>query len=436
MAATVSQDERAKWDTYYRSVELPAETPVLARFGADFAAAVSELLPRGGRVLEAGAGAGWHSLALHRTGRFEVTLLDFSEEALRHARALFAREGRAASFLLGDARAPGPAEYDLVFNSGVLEHFPFAEQVQMLRAMASRSTSLVLALVPNRRCYWYWIWRVQAAARGDWPFGDERPATSLLPAFAAAGLDVVGERVLGAAWTESFFDYLDGIEPALRAPLLAVHRSPLIDADVKGYLLGALGRVAGAPAPAVPDWTGTAVGSEGENGLAGALADALALQVQGQTRWLRLQEEAARQLTRMQEAAALHGAERDRLQAQLQADSAARAVEQGEYRRQLDEANARAGTMAAASAALQAQLGVAGAERDRAVLQVRALTEEQCAAKACHQQLLRERDELLRQHRELQAWHAHVSSSLTFRLLRRLDQVRARLRGRRGPVTD
>ena len=30
--------------------------------------AVSSLLPGGGRVLEAGAGAGWHSLALARTG--------------------------------------------------------------------------------------------------------------------------------------------------------------------------------------------------------------------------------------------------------------------------------------------------------------------------------------------------------------------------------
>ncbi|MEO6595655.1 MAG: class I SAM-dependent methyltransferase, partial [Planctomycetota bacterium] len=204
MVSPAGGAERDKWDRYYASAAIEDDDEVMARFGAEFAAAVSELLPEGGRVLEAGAGAGGHSLALARTGKFAVTVLDFSEQALRHARTRFARADLAADFVLADARNPGLPEYDLVFNSGVLEHFGVPEQVQVVRSMASRSRNLVLALVPNRECYWYWIWRIQAAVRGDWAFGSEIAAGELSSVFAAADLEVLGERVLGQDWTESF----------------------------------------------------------------------------------------------------------------------------------------------------------------------------------------------------------------------------------------
>jgi 2-polyprenyl-3-methyl-5-hydroxy-6-metoxy-1,4-benzoquinol methylase len=429
--------ERAKWDAYYAAADLPAETPMQARFCAEFAEAVSALLPGGGRVLEAGAGAGWHSLALARTGRFQVTLLDFSEQALRHARALFEREGCTASFVLADAREPGAAEYDLVFNSGVLEHFPFADQVQLVQAMASRSTNLVLALVPNRRCYWYWFWRVQAAARGDWPFGKELPAGTLAPVFAAAGLDVVGERVLGEAWTESFFDYLDGIDPAFRDCLLAVHRSPLLDADVKGYLLGALGRVSGAPGTPAPGWArDRADGGDAE--LASALADALAVQIHGHGQLLRSQEEATRHAAerdrlqrQLQENSTRHDAECARLQAELQQEIARGAADRTGHVEQARALTARADAGEAEAARLSAELA---ASREQGAQQCRELAERLRAASAVHEQLAKERDALRQTCQELQAWHGHVSRSLTFRLLRRLDRVRAFLGGR-GPVS-
>ena len=79
----------------------------------------------------------------------------------------------------------GSAEFDLVFNAGVLEHYTYQEQVALLQGMASRSRRYVLVLVPNRHCYWYWIWRLAVSGEGSWPYGKEVPIADLGGAFEA-----------------------------------------------------------------------------------------------------------------------------------------------------------------------------------------------------------------------------------------------------------
>ena len=93
--------------------------------------------------------------------------MDFSEKALNTAAGVFAREKLNGKFLKGDIRDPGPADFDLVFNAGVLERYTADEQSALLRAMASRSRRYVLALVPNAQCYWYWLSRTQRTSSGD-----------------------------------------------------------------------------------------------------------------------------------------------------------------------------------------------------------------------------------------------------------------------------
>ena len=131
--------EREKWDEYYGSITQDSEDETLHRFNQEFAQKVIDLLPEGGNVLEMGCGAGSQSLELARSGRFQVTLLDFSEKALDHARKLFERESLTASFVLADAFQPGEGQYDLVFNAGVIEHYSEEQQVALLRSMAMRS---------------------------------------------------------------------------------------------------------------------------------------------------------------------------------------------------------------------------------------------------------------------------------------------------------
>jgi SAM-dependent methyltransferase/glycosyltransferase involved in cell wall biosynthesis len=290
--------ERQKWDRHYASAAPVDEDAAMSPFHAELVERISQLIPAGSHILEAGCGAGWQSLALARTGRFDITLLDFSERALEQARTTFKREGIPAEFLLADACDPGEPLFDLVFNAGVLEHYSATEQVALLRGMASRSRKHVLALVPNRNCYWYWLWRIQQAAQGDWPYGKETPSTDLEAIFREAGLEFVGSAFFGSSWTESFISGLN-FEPPMRSMLLEIHRSGLIDPGQKSYLVAGLGNInshsqSGSVAPR--GWVRSPeIDADRENALAAAVADALALRVGAEGRLASLTRQVADQ---------------------------------------------------------------------------------------------------------------------------------------------
>lgn len=288
-AINVNPDtERQKWDAYYAALpNAEAEDEHTRQFRAEFTALVSDLLPEGGRVLEAGCGGGEQSLALAQSG-FDVTLLDFSSEALTKARRNFERAKIRAEFILADAFQPGAAQYDLVFNAGVLEHYNFDQQTALLRAMSSRSRKYILALVPNAQNYWYWLWRTQKSSQNLWPFGKEIPAHDLSRIFESAGLDYLGSAHLGASWTENFIAGLEGITSELKALLLDIHRAGIIPAAQTGYLVAGLGAVNHEETQRenlrgfVTSWlknVDSRVRPEVES-LTAALTDALALQVE------------------------------------------------------------------------------------------------------------------------------------------------------------
>lgn len=271
-----SPEEQAKWDAIY-AVPPPEESPWPIRaFSEQLADRIGELLPQGGRVLEAGCGTGWQSMVLAERGNFEVSLLDFSPKALQCAEHTFAQHRLSASFICQDAFQLGEPNFDLVFNVGVLEHYSFEQQVDLLRGMASRSRGYVLALVPNRLCYWYWIWRTQASAAGKWPFGKEIPTTNLADVFEAAGMKFFGHWFGGEKWTEQIIRDIPGLEEGVREQILAVHRSPLIPPHQKSHLTAALGTVDEAfSAPAC--WTRSAESEAGNiDRLSAALSDSMA----------------------------------------------------------------------------------------------------------------------------------------------------------------
>ncbi|MBC7217953.1 MAG: methyltransferase domain-containing protein [Candidatus Caldatribacterium sp.] len=285
--------EIQKWDEYYKLLPLVEEDDALKEFHKEFVQAITSLLAPGATILEAGCGAGWQSLALARTGLYHVTLLDASQEALEYARQLFEKEGLIACFVHGDVFESGKPEYDLVFNAGVLEHYNFDYQVQFLKGMASRAKKYVLVLVPNLRCYWYWLWRIQNAGEGLWPFGKEVPLYDLADVFQAAGLSVVGRKFFGASWTEAFINGLRGLDPDVRRLVLEVHRSGIVPLDQRCYLVACLG-VVGNEKLVISGWERSSVGESKEVGAAyAALADALALRVGAERRIVELERKVA-----------------------------------------------------------------------------------------------------------------------------------------------
>ncbi|MBM3143762.1 MAG: glycosyltransferase [Chloroflexi bacterium] len=272
--------ERQKWDHYYASLPSTDEDENIIRFREEFTSVVADLLPEGGWILEAGCGGGEQSLALAKTGKYQLTLLDFSAEALEKARLAFDREGLQAEFLLEDAFRPGNARFDLVFNAGVLEHYSTDQQGSLLRGMASRSEKYVLALAPNFRNYWYWLWRAHKTSQNQWPFGREVPALDLSGAFEAAGMRYLGSAFLGQSWTESFISGVDGMADDLKGLLLQIHRGGILPAAQTSYLVAALGGVDEVSAP--PGWGDLPEADRAPaiEALTAALTDALALQVE------------------------------------------------------------------------------------------------------------------------------------------------------------
>lgn len=342
--------ERAKWDQYYASLPIDDEAPLIRAFGEEFTDYITELLPTASKIIEAGCGAGWQSLALARTGKFQVSLLDFSHEALAYARQLFEREQWPVSFIEEDVFTPGTPNYDLVFNAGVLEHYTFEDQVAFLRGMASRSQQYVLILVPNKLCYWYWLWRAHEVNAGQWPYGKEVPLIDMSSAFEAAGIRMIGQTFMASNWTETFIHELPDISDELRHEIIEIHRSALsIPEAQKSYLIAFLGSV-GSAAPeqqSIPArWSQPSCKEELWRAEMNALlADALSLRIGAENTIRRLQ-------VQISEQAEAFTAQQEHLQTQLDEQTEESAAQQAQLQVRLDE---QAEVAAAEQAQLQAQ---------------------------------------------------------------------------------
>ena len=371
-----TQSEQQKWDSYYADREPVDDDEATARFNAEFVEAVAALLPGGGQTLEAGCGGGGQSLALAQTGRFEVSLMDFSARALAYARQRYARRQAPADFIEGDVLEPGQPAYDLVFNAGVLEHYSFDEQVSFLRGMASRSRRYVLVLVPNRFCYWYWLWRVQQASQGQWPYGKEVPWADLSDAFRAAGLTVLGQAFMGQAWTESFIGGLAGLDESLRQQLYEIHRSPLIPASQKSYLLAMLGSVT-PEAPELPRrWAAPQPEPRELAEMQAALADWFALRLADLNRLSRLEAQVIQ----------LQAAEQDQ-RARLASSEQARQTMEAELATRADALQALSAKVAERNQALQAARASLAEQNDRASVLAEQVAEHKKRASALAEQV-------------------------------------------------
>lgn len=166
---------------------------------------------RGKQILEVGCGSGKISARLAAQGAV-VSLVDYSEKALAAAQAVFAKQELTGRFIQADM-AQMPLEtgsFDLVWSSGVLEHYRTAEQTEALREMArvSRNQGIVASIVMNAACLPYRIGKWFAEQNGCWPWGEEYPVVSMLEPFGAAGLVNISEATCDFMSGADFLTFL------------------------------------------------------------------------------------------------------------------------------------------------------------------------------------------------------------------------------------
>jgi SAM-dependent methyltransferase len=180
-------------------------TPVLPVRGlsSPVAQALADLTSRGDVLLEAGCGSGTLSAELAAAGRI-IELCDFSQAILDRAAELFRVSGLPLPGLtLCDLTQPLPwpdRALDVVWSSGVLEHWTDEELLPIVSEMARISRKSVISLVPYAGCVFYRMGKHLAEASGRWPYGREIPRRSLKPIFERAGLSGVRECTVWNEW--------------------------------------------------------------------------------------------------------------------------------------------------------------------------------------------------------------------------------------------
>ena len=198
------QIKRLDPDSWHESIigkSIPEEIAARVKSNQlpDWFPVLEELTQEGNRVLELGSGTGELSAALALRGR-NVCLLDYSSSSLDFSKKLFELLGiRASKFVQADITRRFPFdsnEFDLVWSSGLLEHFDEIEVRHILKESQRVTKSKVLSLVPNARSIAYRIGKWNQEATGKWLWGYEKPILSLKREFELVGLTAIEEKTV------------------------------------------------------------------------------------------------------------------------------------------------------------------------------------------------------------------------------------------------
>lgn len=213
---------------------------------------MDETVP-GDRVLELGSGTGELSAYLARAGR-ATALFDFSQGTLDFASRVYQELGVNGQFTQGDVlkRLPfGDRTADIIWSSGLLEHFTDDEIAHIIKESARVANKRVISLVPNANSLPYRLGKDQQERSGRWIWGKEDPKATLEPVFRQAGLHRIREYSIAPEHALTFMDAPE-LQP-LRAEMAKAYAAlpaPILQSMNQGYLLVTIGEVDAEAAPA------------------------------------------------------------------------------------------------------------------------------------------------------------------------------------------
>jgi SAM-dependent methyltransferase len=136
----------------------------------------------------------------------ELTLSDTSEDCILANREAFANHGLAARFLTGDLfDSEFNEEFDIVINTGLLEHFEPTDAERLLRRISQslRPDGTYMTLVPYADGRLYRLCMARMKKKGTWELGPEKPL-STFKNLRSDQLVLVEERPIDALFQLSF----------------------------------------------------------------------------------------------------------------------------------------------------------------------------------------------------------------------------------------
>lgn len=196
-----------EWERAYLGPCVP-----VAELGSIVARQLAEIGHGDEALLEAGCGSAGISAELALAG-YNVILCDYSLAILRRAKVLFQISGlpEPPTVLCDISRGLPLADdaVDIVWSSGVLEHWSDEELILIVSEMRRVARRLVVSFVPSDRCVLYRFAKYVMETSGRWRYGREEPRSSLKDVFESAGLTRIQERILDFRASLDFASHLD-----------------------------------------------------------------------------------------------------------------------------------------------------------------------------------------------------------------------------------
>jgi len=127
------------------------------------------------KVIEVGCGTGITSLLLDN--HFEKTLLDINPDSIKLAKSIFNKYDKKADFLLCDMFTMDIEDecFDIVFNSGVIEHLNYEERVRAIKEYNRilKKDGIMIIAFPNHFNIFYRIGYLILNLFKKWPYPEE-----------------------------------------------------------------------------------------------------------------------------------------------------------------------------------------------------------------------------------------------------------------------
>jgi len=159
-------------------------------------------------LLELGSGTGELSAILGIYGRIPH-LLDYSEDSIDYAKALFRELGIQGYFYCADILKEIPMKedsVDWVWSSGLIEHLSDKQIMDVLKESVRVCKKGVMSLVPNANAIFYRIGKFRMEQEGSWLYGKEIPKFTMKDYFETAGLKNIEEYSVGVYHSLEFWD--------------------------------------------------------------------------------------------------------------------------------------------------------------------------------------------------------------------------------------
>lgn len=168
-------------------------------------------LPKNASTLETGCGSGHISGLLAKRG-YETTLVDFSKIALEKSEEFYQSQKIKGYFVNDNLLSIKNVKqkYDLVWNSGVLEHFTDREILSVFKNLKKITKKYLVVIVPNPESVLYLLFRYKLMRNKSWSYGKEYLRTDYQEYAKRAGFELIHNYHIGWNFSSYFASFVFG----------------------------------------------------------------------------------------------------------------------------------------------------------------------------------------------------------------------------------